>query len=139
MNTMTDLIYSKTSKQLLELLGHYTTVTLKNQKSIKGYLYTIDPQSRNAVLFDIKDQRVLVIMNSSIQDLNSKKLFAYSSSFIYLFIYLYFFTLVDNEDHIDLQIIDDALKYQNENQFTNEWLDKRRNDLIQHLEKVFSI
>lgn len=56
-----------------------------------------------------------------------------------LFIYLYFFTLVDNEDHIDLQIIDDALKYQNENQFTNEWLDKRRNDLIQHLEKVFSI
>lgn len=90
MNTMTDLIYSKTSKQLLELLGHYTTVTLKNQKSIKGYLYTIDPQSRNAVLFDIKDQRVLVIMNSSIQDLNSKKLFAYSSSFIYLFIFLYF-------------------------------------------------
>lgn len=58
---------------------------------------------------------------------------------VVLFIYLFFFTLVDNEDYIDLQIIDDALKYQNENQFTSEWLEKRRNALIQHLEKVFSI
>jgi hypothetical protein len=56
-----------------------------------------------------------------------------------LFIYLFFFTLVDNEDYIDLQIIDDALKYQNENQFTSEWIEKRRNALIQYLEKVFSI
>jgi small nuclear ribonucleoprotein (snRNP)-like protein len=88
---MTDLFYSKTSKQLLELLGHYTVVTLKNQKSVNGYLYTIDPQSRNVVLFDIKDQRVLVAMDSSIQDLNSnKRKIAYSSSFVYLFIFLYF-------------------------------------------------
>lgn len=70
--TMTDFIYSKTSEQLLELLGHYITVTLKNQKTITGYLYTIDPTSKHVVMYDNKDQRVSVVMNSSIQDLNSK-------------------------------------------------------------------
>ncbi|KAL7308724.1 hypothetical protein PS15m_011892 [Mucor circinelloides] len=110
--TMTDFIYSKTSEQLLELLGHYITVTLKNQKTITGYLYTIDPTSKHVVMYDNKDQRVSVVMNSSIQDLN-----------------------IDSEDHIDLHIIDAALKYQNENRFTNEWLEKRRQGLIQHLEK----
>lgn len=131
--TMADFMYSKTSEQLLELLGHYTTVTLKNQKSITGYLYTIDPTSKHVVMYDNKDQRVSVVMNSSIQDLNSKYLLCLQWGW---FIYLCVCTLVDSEDHIDLHIIDAALKYQNENRFTNEWLEKRRQDLIQHLEKV---
>ncbi|KAF1796097.1 Gemin6 [Mucor lusitanicus] len=109
---MAELLYSKTSEQWLELLGHYTTVTLKNQKSITGYLYTIDPTSQHVVMYDSKDQRVVVVMSSSIRDLN-----------------------VDSEDHVDLHIIDAALKYQQENRYTSEWLEKRRQALIQHLEK----
>lgn len=69
------MLYSKTSEQWLQLLGHYTTVTLKNQKSITGYLYTIDPTSKHVVMYDNKEQRVLVVMNSSIQDLNGKHAF----------------------------------------------------------------
>ncbi|KAL9553401.1 hypothetical protein MBANPS3_003314 [Mucor bainieri] len=109
---MTDLLYSKTTEQWLELLGHYTTVTLKNQKTISGYLYTIDPTSQHVVMYDNKDQRVVVVMSSSIQDLNA-----------------------DSEDHIDLHIIDAALRYQQENQYTSEWLETERQGLIQHLEK----
>ncbi|KAK4520523.1 uncharacterized protein ATC70_008036 [Mucor velutinosus] len=109
---MAELLYSKTSEQWLELLGHYTAVTLKNQKTITGYLYTIDPASQHVVMYDNKDQRVVVVMNSSIRDVD-----------------------VDSQDCIDLHIIDAALKYQQENQYTAEWLEKRRQGLIQHLEK----
>lgn len=83
--TMAELLYSKTSEQWLELLGHYTTVTLKNQKSITGYLYTIDPTSQHVVMYDSKDQRVVVVMSSSIRDLNGKACVSFAVAF---FVYL---------------------------------------------------
>lgn len=49
----------------------------------------------------------------------------------------FFFFIVDQEDEdMDLRILDDILKYTQENQYTQEWINKRKHELIQHFEAV---
>jgi hypothetical protein len=47
-----------------------------------------------------------------------------------------FFFLVDKERKLDLTLIDKALQYQQDNNYTAHVLDKRRRDLVQHFETV---
>lgn len=49
---------------------------------------------------------------------------------------LFLIVLVDNENQIDLQTIDTILKYQKENKFIQEWIDQRREKLIQLFKRV---
>lgn len=37
---------------------------------------------------------------------------------------------------MDLRTLDDILKYTQENQYTQEWINKRKQELIQHFEAV---
>ncbi|CAO3612869.1 unnamed protein product [Mucor hiemalis] len=39
---------------------------------------------------------------------------------------------IDKENHIDLHILDDILNYTRENQYTQEWINSRKQGLIQH-------
>lgn len=42
---------------------------------------------------------------------------------------------IDKEDSgMDLRTLDDILKYTQENQYTQEWINKRKQELIQHFE-----
>ncbi|KAI7905191.1 Gemin6 [Cokeromyces recurvatus] len=100
-------LYSFTLEQIFDSLGHYTTVTLKNKEIILGYLYTIDPVTNNVVLF--KDQHINVLLSHSIENLN-----------------------IDKDDFIDLSILEKSMEYKT---LDKEWLEKRRYDLIQFLEK----
>jgi hypothetical protein len=65
-------IYDFTTDELVELLGHYATITLNNNKksTLQGYLYTIDPNTNNIVLYT-DQQTVQVIMNHSIHQVTS--------------------------------------------------------------------
>ncbi|KAI8078410.1 hypothetical protein BDF21DRAFT_341031, partial [Thamnidium elegans] len=42
---------------------------------------------------------------------------------------------VDNQNQLDLSLIDSILKYQSQNKFTQEWIDKQRLNVLQLLEK----
>ncbi|KAG2235884.1 hypothetical protein INT48_008187 [Thamnidium elegans] len=105
-------MYSFTPEEIVGLLGHHATITVKSQKSnpIKGYLYTIDPETNNIVLFDTT--RVLIVMNHDVGHLE-----------------------IDNQNQLDLSLIDSILKYQSQNKFTQEWIDKQRLNVLQLLEK----
>jgi hypothetical protein len=126
--------YGYTSNELVELLGHYTTVTLE-KTSLQGYLYTIDPNTNNVVLYT-DQQTIQVIMNHCIHQVTSKLINKNSMHFIHLF--YSFQTVVDKERKLDIELIDNALHYQSENCIytSKDALDKRRRDLIQHLETV---
>lgn len=65
-------MYSFTAEEIVGLLGHHATITVKSQKAdpIKGYLYTIDPGTNNIVLFDIT--HVFIVMNHHVEHLESK-------------------------------------------------------------------
>lgn len=67
-------MYSFTPEQIVSLLGHDTTILLKSNKStvIQGYLYTIDPDTNNIVLFNTTQQRVHIVMNHDIDNIKSK-------------------------------------------------------------------
>lgn len=71
---MSDLLYNLTPDQIVSLLGHYTTITLNTNKTVHGYIYTIDPESGNVVLFDQKQKSVLVVMSHFIKEVKSKSL-----------------------------------------------------------------
>jgi hypothetical protein len=82
-------IHDFTLDELLELLGHYTTITLNNNKkpTIQGYLYTVDPDTRHVVLYT--DQTVQVVMSHSIDQVTSKR----NSIFIFMYIYIFIYSL----------------------------------------------
>lgn len=130
-------MYEFTTEELVELLGHYTTVTLNNSKktALEGYLYTIDPNSRNVVLYT-DQETVQVIMNHSIQHITSNTITSIRVLHFVLFIGL--IILVDKERKFDIELIDMKLQYQQNNckYASKDMLDKRRRDLIQHLETV---
>ncbi|KAI9468272.1 MAG: hypothetical protein EXX96DRAFT_624242 [Benjaminiella poitrasii] len=100
-------LHSFTLDQIVNSLGHYTTVQLKNKDIITGYLYTIDPEAGHVALF--KEQNIVILMSHSIVDVN-----------------------IDKDDFIELQEIEKALQVE---LFDTVWLEKRRHDLIQFLEK----
>lgn len=105
-------IYSYTEDELVQLLGNFTTITLNNTHAtqIQGYLYTVDPDSHQVVVFD--NERVHVVMSHAIKTMT-----------------------IDKEDSgMDLRTLDDILKYTQENQYTQEWINKRKQELIQHFE-----
>lgn len=66
-----NMLYGHSPDAILESVGCSTTLVLKDSKEIEGYLYTIDPQTENIVLF--KGHQVHVIMNHLIQTIKSKK------------------------------------------------------------------
>ncbi|KAI9267194.1 hypothetical protein EDC94DRAFT_657564 [Helicostylum pulchrum] len=105
-------MYSFTEEEIVGLLGHHVTITVKSQKSntVKGYLYTIDPDTNNIVLFDTT--RVFIVMNHHVEHLE-----------------------IDKENQLDLSLIDKTLKYESENKFSQEWIDKQRLKVFQLLEK----
>lgn len=66
-------MYSFTPEQIVSFVGHATTITIKSDKVlIKGYLYTIDPDTKNVVLYDLNQQRVIIVMNHDIEKVSSK-------------------------------------------------------------------
>lgn len=66
-------MYSFTPEQIVSLLGHDTTITVKSSKTpIKGFLYTIDPNTNNIVLYSPTHQRVQIVMNHDIAQVQSK-------------------------------------------------------------------
>jgi hypothetical protein len=75
-------MYSFAPEQIVSLLGHDTTITVKSNKTtpIKGYLYTIDPDTNNVVLFDTTQQRVLIVMNHDISNVKSKNILTMSNT-----------------------------------------------------------
>lgn len=128
-------MYSFTEEEIVGLLGHHVTITVKSQKSntVKGYLYTIDPDTNNIVLFDTI--RVFIVMNHHVEHLESnyekKKLFITKKETYFLLK-----ITVDKENQLDLSLIDKTLKYESENKFSQEWIDKQRLKVFQLLEKV---
>lgn len=57
--------------QILTLLGHRATITLKSKPSekVEGYLFTIDPENFHIALFN--NNRVIVVFNQDVADLKS--------------------------------------------------------------------
>ncbi|KAI8091439.1 uncharacterized protein B0P05DRAFT_527535 [Gilbertella persicaria] len=95
--------------ELVSLLGHATTVTLKNKKTIEGYLYTIDPDAHHVVLFQ-HPNKVMVIMHHTITDIK-----------------------IDQQHNIDSSTMDALLDY--DAKPSTAWIEKRRLDLMDHLHK----
>ncbi|KAG2202905.1 hypothetical protein INT47_008937 [Mucor saturninus] len=106
-------MYSFTPEQIVSFVGHGTTITIKSNKvPVKGYLYTIDPNTKNIVLYDLDQQRVIIVMNHDIEKVS-----------------------IDDKDKIDVKLMDSFFKYQADNEFTQEWIDHQRERVIGLFEK----
>ncbi|KAI7882084.1 uncharacterized protein EV154DRAFT_485652 [Mucor mucedo] len=114
-------MYSFTPEQIVSFVGHGTTITIKSNKvPVKGYLYTIDPDTKNVVLYDLDQQRVIIVMNHDIEKVSS----TYSLD-----------KIVDDKDKIDVKLMDSFFKYQADDEFTQEWIDHQRERVIGLFEK----
>lgn len=65
------LLYGYDFEYIIQSLGYDTTITLKTKDEIKGFLYTIDPETENVVIYN-DAQQVQVIMSHFIQEIKSK-------------------------------------------------------------------
>ncbi|KAI8877698.1 hypothetical protein K501DRAFT_197614 [Backusella circina FSU 941] len=107
---MTTTLHSYKLEDIVASLGCYTTVSLKDQSEYSGYLYTVDPENGHVILYT-PEQPVTVIM-SHVLDMLS----------------------IDTDKKIEIESMDQAMHYEGK-MYDKVWLDQRRDDLIQLLEK----
>lgn len=64
------MLYGHSEENLVESIGYQVTINLKNGKQIIGYLYTIDPETGNVVLYS--DGTIQILMSDPIQTITGK-------------------------------------------------------------------